>query len=183
MTKDITEHNFVNILEYAYKNKFFTQKELCDALCITDEDFKWYVGNDHIAYRDRNQVSGEKQWTMSYQAFLSYLEYIELKEARASAEQAKNMSMWAIAISAFLAAFSIVISIYQLNTSSITHIERKQIEGLSKKMDGIRGDLASIRNRIPIVKPNIQDSPTEINVNATIKQLNKGTAKVAAPVN
>ena len=183
MTKDITEHNFVNILEYAYKNKLFTQKELCDALCITDEDFKEYVGHYHIIRRNRNQVNGKAQWTMSYEAFLNYLEYIELKEARASAGQAKNMSMWAIAISAFLAVFSIVISIYQLNTSSITHIEHKQIYGLTKRMDGIRDDLASIRNRIPIVKPNIQDSPTEINVNATIKQLNKGTEKVAVPVN
>ena len=183
MTKDITEHNFVNILEYAYKNKVFTQKELCDALCITDEDFKWYQGNDRIVYADRNRVSGEKQWTMSYEAFLNYLEYIELKEARASAEQAKNMAMWAIAISAFLAVFSIAISMYQLNTSSITHIERKQVEGLSKRMDGIRDDLASIRNKIPIVKPNIQDGPTEINVKATNKQLNKDAAKDAAPVN
>jgi hypothetical protein len=142
MIKDVTEHNFVNVLEYAYKNKFFTQKELCDALSITDEDFKWHVGNDHIAHYDRNQISGEKQWTMSYEAFLNYLEYIELKEARASAEQAKNMSMWAIAISAFLAIFSIVISIYQINTSSITLIERKQVEGLSKRMDGISDQVA-----------------------------------------
>jgi len=126
MAKDFTEHKYIQILKYAYENKVFTKSQMVEAIDITDNDFAQYV-NDNIAKSDENSNQGLKsydkniKWTMSYEAFINYLEYIELKESRADSKQAraeaKQATRWAIAamvVSATLAITSIGLSLCQL---------------------------------------------------------------------
>jgi hypothetical protein len=51
-------------------------------------------------------------FTLTYDAFFNYVDYLEFQEAIKSSETAKKHALWAIAISAFLALTSICIQIY-----------------------------------------------------------------------
>jgi len=171
MIKDITEHNYIKILEYAYKTKVFTESEICKALNLSKSGFESYVRGS-IAQYDLEQATGsEQKWVMGYEAFLNYLEYIELKEARDSSRQAKTISIWAIIISGFLALSSIGISLYQLNKSSQVIIENKEFEVISNSIELLKNELNPISNKLTINNPIKSSLPVQLNEKATNKPI------------
>ena len=136
-------HKYIEILEYAFKTKEFTKSEAEQALGLTDEEFDRYIPGNVANHAPNGSESGENQkWMMHQEAFINYLEYIELNEARQSSKEAKKLSLFAIGISAILALASIVISVYQLSTTPIIQIDSQQVTNLSNKIDVTKQELA-----------------------------------------
>ena len=169
MTRDVTNNRYIEILRYVYETPSFTESDICKALDLTTDELKYYVtGASQIAIKAPEQKAGEeKKLTMNYEALLNYLEYLELKEARASSTQAKLLSIIAITISAILAAISIGISIYQINMSSIVTINHKQADSMKESMSQLRKEIQNISISIENLEINNQD------INSALKATNK----------
>lgn len=91
-----------------------------------------YFGGDYYG--------ADCKYTLSYDAYFDYLDYIELKEARKWSVEAKIQSkkaiaiaIWTLVISIILSIFSITCSIWQINSSvRINQNQFNDIVGLIK---------------------------------------------------
>ena len=141
----IKDHIYMKILKYAYEHETFTFKEITESLNISEEDLVKYGCEPKIVIHPFKETGGGidlEKLIISYEGFINYLEYIELNEARESSKTAKELatkslkrSTLAIIISAFLAIFSIGISIYQINKPTTVIMKPTQFETLLKKME------------------------------------------------
>ena len=125
----LEQHKFLKILHFAYNNSTFTEKEICKDLNLTWTEFKTQVAG--IAHHDPNHDgTGDQKWTISYDAFINYLEYIELNDARRSSKIAIRIAIVAIGISILSTCVSIHYSRKQLERP--TKIEQMQFETIEK---------------------------------------------------
>lgn len=108
------KHRYLEFLEYVNERESFTQTEACEHLGIKPPDFDRYIMP--IAQLIKTTIRGpeEPDWEMTYEAWLNYLEYIELKEARESSKLAYWMALIAILISTGMALIQIVIAVLTL---------------------------------------------------------------------
>ena len=136
-------HKYIEILEYAFITKEFTKSEAEQALGLTDEEFDRYITGNVANHAPNCDESGENQkWMMNQEAFINYLEYIELNEVGSRQRWQKN-SLFSLCISAILALASIAIGVYQLRTTTIIQIDSQQINNLSNKVDATKQELAA----------------------------------------
>ena len=113
--KKIQDHKFLKILRFAVENDYFTQNEMCEALDLTADEFINYsqmssiIENAHQLDDNRNS-----RYKMRYDAFRDYLDYIELKDTRASSKSARRIAISALVVTSILALASICLSLYQI---------------------------------------------------------------------
>ncbi len=137
---NLEQHLYLKILKYAFENDVFTEKEMCEAIGFSNKQFIKYVQRGKIA-EDITNIEGTKnaqKWRISYDAFLNYLEYIELNEARGSSKSAKKLALLAIGISAVLALSSIVISLIQLFNPTTVKINDSQLNKIVMREETTR---------------------------------------------
>ncbi len=80
----------------------------------------------------RNKNFPSEPSYLNSDAYFKWLDYEELKQARKSSEQAKKMAIIAIAISGFLALFSIYLTFYQMNKIDKVYIDSSQLEEIKQ---------------------------------------------------
>ncbi len=106
--KELEHHKILQIMKYAMENYEFLKDDIKRELNLEETEFNRYV----TSIAQPIQGKDEKQyWRIEVESFVNYLEYIELKEARASAKTAKWIAIFAIVISGILALTSIILNV------------------------------------------------------------------------
>ncbi|NQT71298.1 MAG: hypothetical protein HQ553_00840 [Chloroflexi bacterium] len=114
---NIRNHKIFKVVEYAFNNPYFTETDVKEACGLTEQEFRIIVNKTMVCdtrILKRNKDGNIPKWYMGSDSFFNYLEYLELKEARESAKTARNVALWAIGISAFLAFGSIITQVIGL---------------------------------------------------------------------
>lgn len=146
LKSNLQDHLYLRILRFAYENDNFSEKEICKALPLTEDEFERFVRGTiaHHAPDDENdkKETAEQRWTMNHGAFINYLEYIELNEARKSSKRATIIAIFAILLSAISMFISIYFSKKQLETP--TKIEKTQFE----LIENLKFDSSSIEKKM-----------------------------------
>jgi hypothetical protein len=128
-----SENLILKITEYALNRKRFTLNELVEDLSLDKEDTS-FVANSLLAHNtDTNNpnhlltISKQEivnQSTVYYYslvptAFYNYVDYLEIKEARKHADEAKKQSMLALQITVYSILIAVILGLAQLLFSVI----------------------------------------------------------------
>lgn len=116
------ENLLIRVLKFATSQEEFTVTQLFDAVKPTEVqkeqlilqiNAKQLLSNNitHFIRQAREHPEKTKLYAGTEDHF-RLLEYVELKEARKSAADAKNYSLWAIGISSLLAISSILVALF-----------------------------------------------------------------------
>jgi len=119
---------YLKVLKYAYNHNSFTEKNMRAKITLSDDEFNRFVLQIICVHPKDN-----KKYVIRYNAFIDYLKYLELEQAKQSAEDAKktaNRAKWLAIISIIFAFITIGLSIFfsikQLNAPM--KIEKMQFE-------------------------------------------------------
>ncbi len=108
---DISQHPIMRGLKFACENESFKPQEFWEVTGLIDD----YYGRETLMnIVESNCIIGKGDndtLTVNYEAFINYLEYIELKEARTSSKRAMRIAIAAIMISILIGIISIVVSL------------------------------------------------------------------------
>lgn len=107
------------IIGFGYKNQRFTLKDLQSGLRLSPEDITFVSsslitldatnGNpNHLLIVDGRTKSGEPLYTITPTALFSYIDHLEIVEARKAAKSARVLSWIAIAVSVILTSLQII---------------------------------------------------------------------------
>ena len=137
------EHKYLKALKYGYEHPDFTLEEITEATGVSISGLNLMLQQhpgkpiQHTDYKEGE--AKQKIYQLTFEAVMSHLEYIELQEARQSAQDAKAQahvallqSKRAMYISALLAVGSIILGVYGQFSHGPTQvaITRSQMEGL-----------------------------------------------------
>ena len=129
MTTRATDHKQLRALKYAFVNDEYTQDEISQAAGLTVAEFRRYGTAISVAVAGQGDVAeGQRKYQISPGAFMNYLEYVELEEARQSSKTAKRLAIGAILISAVLAIASIAIALIQAMGPNVVEIQESQVD-------------------------------------------------------
>lgn len=121
---ELKKHRFIKFFEFAINTKEFTWNEAKNSCNLSEKELKSFRDGDVIIRASNNS----NNFCLSPEGLLDYLDFLELNQANVSAKKAKRLAIIAIFISALLAAFSILLSIYQMTKPSQVILETQQFE-------------------------------------------------------
>lgn len=117
------ENNLIlRVCEFGYKNQRFTLADVQHSLGLSPEDIT-FVYNvmtsrdsatnnpNHVLITDGVSGNGKPLFSITPSALFSYVDHLEIIEARKAAREAKRLSIAAIIISSILAIAQIVFAI------------------------------------------------------------------------
>ena len=128
MATGATDHKLLKALKYASENSEYTQDQISQAAGFTAEEFRRYgTAISDVVPGQGDPAEGQRRYQISAEAFMNYLEYIELEEARQSSKTATLIAIGAILISALLAIASIAIALVQALGPNVVEVQEAQI--------------------------------------------------------
>lgn len=127
---------FIKIIEYGIKKglKGVTFQEIKELLLkegIDENDINKFLieAFSEIFLNDQQRrygITHSQTYYLTAESYFRFLEYQELQEARKAAKEAHRIAIIAIAISGFLALFSVGIQVYQIYHSCCITAENNQ---------------------------------------------------------
>lgn len=105
-SKVIDNHKYLNLIEFALKNKEFSVQQACEASGMNEQEFNiakysFFILLGKHEYIDNLQQALE--WHIKPEAFFSYISYIEYKESSKNSQYA----IWIAIISMIVSAYGI----------------------------------------------------------------------------
>lgn len=112
--KDIENHGFIKLIEFALENKSFSKKQACEFSGLRERQFDFSRDKIFVlsGYQEQNLSASEIQdWELSPESYFNYLQYVGFKHAVKVSRRAHYTAITAIAISVTLAVVSIIVSV------------------------------------------------------------------------
>lgn len=113
--REIENHKFIKLIEYALKNESFTVTQVCEAVGMSPSEFnsaKYSIFQLKGEHENIRSSDLNLPWQVSTKAFFDYLSFLQYRDAVKSAKKAHCTAVIAIIITGFLALGSIIVSLY-----------------------------------------------------------------------
>ena len=149
------ENLLIRVLKFATSRQEFTFTELVDAIqpnetqkeqLLRQIHFKHLLSNNrHNFISDARRTPNEVTLYAGTEDHFRLLEYVELKEARQSAAEAKKFSLWAICISSLLAISSILVALFtEINLPKDLY---RELDKMSEKNTALTQELTQLQQQ------------------------------------
>lgn len=105
------KHGYIELIEYAMKERNFSIEEVCAAIKLPVSDFMFIRHEIFSLSANQENPSIHKservEWKLSPQAIFGYIQYKSYKDAVESSKRSEKLATWALCVSALSALGSI----------------------------------------------------------------------------
>ena len=119
------DHLYMRVLKYCYEREMFTKREAKEHFGFDDSRFRRYIGGfcNITVGCPQGEHEPDSTWEITSEAYLNYLDYLELHEARVSSRNAKWLAIVAIGLSVLATSSSIYFSLRQMDAFQSVRVE------------------------------------------------------------
>ena len=111
----MNKHGYIELIEYAMKERNFSIEEVCNAIRLPESDFMFIRHEIFALSAAQEQPTVHKnerlEWKLSPQAIFGYIQYQAYTDAVESSRRSQKLAIWALYISALSALGSILTGI------------------------------------------------------------------------